>query len=226
MGDSLHLPGGADGICHLLKNLNRFFSPHFVPSDDDVLRVRVKTSGVLETSFNFRHAHFIVCDVGGQRSERRQWIKCFSQVDALIYLVTKNKRAINEYDLQMEEAREEDVIFDSIQQWKTITHIELFKETAFILFLNKIDLFYEKIKQVPLSSIFSDYVQFTGRPELNSLPEKERAIAFFDRAYKQTFGSKYLYVFPTCVLDKDLCSRIFYCIQDVIFQTCWDSTGM
>eukprot|EP01126_Amoeba_proteus_P024525 TRINITY_DN24699_c0_g1_i1.p2 TRINITY_DN24699_c0_g1~~TRINITY_DN24699_c0_g1_i1.p2 ORF type:complete len:126 (+),score=19.82 TRINITY_DN24699_c0_g1_i1:164-541(+) len=125
----------------------------------------------------------------------------------------------------MEECRD-DVITDSLQQWKTITDIELFRETTFILFLNKIDLFYEKIKRVPLSSVYSDYGEFLGRQEVASLSEEEKGIAFFTQAYKQAFGSRILYVHPTCVLDRDLCNRIFYSIQDVILQNAWDEAGL
>eukprot|EP01126_Amoeba_proteus_P029935 TRINITY_DN2957_c0_g2_i18.p2 TRINITY_DN2957_c0_g2~~TRINITY_DN2957_c0_g2_i18.p2 ORF type:complete len:134 (+),score=19.87 TRINITY_DN2957_c0_g2_i18:380-781(+) len=86
-GDALHLPGGGDGITHLLTKLREYFKPDFVPTKEDIIRVRVKTTGIIETTFELKGVQFIVCDVGGQRSERRQWIKCFSNVDAVIYLV-------------------------------------------------------------------------------------------------------------------------------------------
>jgi hypothetical protein len=36
---------------------------------------------------------FSVFDVGGQRSERRKWIHCFDNVDAIIFII-----AISEFD--------------------------------------------------------------------------------------------------------------------------------
>eukprot|EP01126_Amoeba_proteus_P029929 TRINITY_DN2957_c0_g1_i2.p1 TRINITY_DN2957_c0_g1~~TRINITY_DN2957_c0_g1_i2.p1 ORF type:complete len:224 (-),score=40.44 TRINITY_DN2957_c0_g1_i2:282-953(-) len=218
-GDALHLPGGGDGITHLLTKLREYFKPDFVPTKEDIIRVRVKTTGIIETTFELKGVQFIVCDVGGQRSERRQWIKCFSNVDAVIYLV-----ATNEYDIQLEESAQDDAIFDSLHQWKTISSMEMFQETTFILFLNKIDLFKEKIKRVPLSLIYGDYINFSEQHE--GLAEDERGIAYFEKAYRRCCGSKRLYVFPTCVLDQELCNKIFFSIRDVVFQAALDATGL
>ena len=43
----------------------------------DVLRTRVKTTGIIETQFTYKGLHFKMFDVGGQRSERKKWIHCF-----------------------------------------------------------------------------------------------------------------------------------------------------
>lgn len=37
-------------------------------------------------------------DVGGQRSERKRWLHCFSSVDAVVFVV-----ALSEYNLTLEE---------------------------------------------------------------------------------------------------------------------------
>lgn len=42
--------------------------------------------------------YFRVCDVGGQRSERRKWIHCFDNVNAIIFI-----SAINEFDQKLKE---------------------------------------------------------------------------------------------------------------------------
>ena len=41
---------------------------------------------------------YSVFDVGGQRSERRKWIHCFDNVQAMIFIT-----AISEYDQILEE---------------------------------------------------------------------------------------------------------------------------
>lgn len=68
-------------------------SPSYIPSQADVLRARVRSTGIEEATFKFEDISFKMMDVGGQRSERRKWIHCFDQVTAVIFCV-----ALSEYD--------------------------------------------------------------------------------------------------------------------------------
>ncbi len=65
--------------------------------------------------------------------------------------------AINEYDMILEEDGETNRLVESLKLWKALTGSQFFKNTPFILFLNKSDLFSEKIKTIPLGKIFIDY---------------------------------------------------------------------
>jgi len=49
----------------------------------------------------FRVCTCRLCDIGGQRSERKKWIHCFEGVTAIIFLV-----ALSEYDLCLAEDQE------------------------------------------------------------------------------------------------------------------------
>src|SRR4051812_37332570 len=64
-----------------------------MPNDQDVLRSRVKTTGITETTFIIGDLTYRMFDVGGQRSERKKWIHCFENVTTILFLV-----AISEYD--------------------------------------------------------------------------------------------------------------------------------
>ena len=41
-----------------LNALDRLGSPDYVPTEQDVLRTRVKTTGIVETHFTFKDLHF------------------------------------------------------------------------------------------------------------------------------------------------------------------------
>ena len=84
-----------------MNQLDRIASPHYVPTQQDVLRTRVKTTGIIETQFTFKGLHFKMFDVGGQRSERKKWIHCFEGVTAIIFCV-----ALSGYDLVLAEDEE------------------------------------------------------------------------------------------------------------------------
>lgn len=75
------------------EDLDRLFTKEFVPTDQDVLRARLRTTGITETHFDLGTLQYRMFDVGGQRSERKKWIHCFEGVNALMFLV-----AISGYD--------------------------------------------------------------------------------------------------------------------------------
>lgn len=82
-----------DRVCSFFEGLDRLFTNNYVPSDQDILRSRLKTTGITETVFDLGTLTYRMFDVGGQRSERKKWIHCFENVTALLFLV-----AISGYD--------------------------------------------------------------------------------------------------------------------------------
>jgi hypothetical protein len=84
-----------------LNALDRLGQGDYVPTEQDVLRTRVKTTGIVETHFNYKSISFKMFDVGGQRSERKKWIHCFEGVTAIVFCV-----ALSAYDLMLAEDEE------------------------------------------------------------------------------------------------------------------------
>ena len=80
------------------NSLERMSNPNYLPTDQDILRSRVKTTGITETMFRVGELTYRLFDVGGQRSERKKWIHCFENVTALVFLV-----ALSEYDQMLYE---------------------------------------------------------------------------------------------------------------------------
>ena len=141
-----------DSAAYYLNQLDRIASPHFVPTQQDVLRTRVKTTGIIETQFNFKGLHFKMFDVGGQRSERKKWIHCFEGVTSIIFCV-----ALSGYDLVLAEDEEMNRMMESMKLFDSICNNKWFVETSIILFLNKKDLFEDKIRHSPLTICFPEY---------------------------------------------------------------------
>lgn len=75
------------------EDVDRLFARDYVPTDQDVLRSRLRTTGITETVFDLGNLTYRMFDVGGQRSERKKWIHCFENVNCLLFLV-----AISGYD--------------------------------------------------------------------------------------------------------------------------------
>lgn len=55
------------------NNIQRLAQPGYIPTDQDILRSRVKSTGITEVQLNIHGTVYRMCDVGGQRSERKKW---------------------------------------------------------------------------------------------------------------------------------------------------------
>lgn len=70
---------------YFFADLLRFRDPDsYTPTKQDVLRARVRSTGIEEAEFRFDELKFRMLDVGGQRNERRKWIHCFSMDHQLL----------------------------------------------------------------------------------------------------------------------------------------------
>lgn len=47
-----------DSASYYLNSLDRVSQPGYIPTQDDVLRTRVKTTGIVETHFTYKDLHF------------------------------------------------------------------------------------------------------------------------------------------------------------------------
>lgn len=203
-----------DSTQYYFENIVRISAPNYVPNEQDVLRSRVKTTGVLETVFDVEEIIFRLVDVGGQRSERRKWIHCFEDVTAIIFCV-----AISEYDLKLYEDNETNRMHESLQLFKELCNTQWFRQTAFILFLNKKDIFEEKIKRVPLTVCFPDY----------SGPQTFDAASSFvrDRFLELNENkNKTVYAHMTCATDTNNIIVVFNAVRDIILNKTLTNIGV
>jgi guanine nucleotide-binding protein G(i) subunit alpha len=133
-------------------SIDRISAPDYVPNDQDVLRSRVKTTGITETTFIIGDLTYRMFDVGGQRSERKKWIHCFENVTTILFLV-----AISEYDQLLFEDETVNRMQEALTLFDSICNSRWFVKTSIILFLNKIDRFREKLPISPMKNYFPDY---------------------------------------------------------------------
>lgn len=129
-----------DSAPYYFENMDRLLGPNYVPDEQDVLRSRVQTTGIIETSFKVKQLTYRVIDVGGQRSERRKWISCFDDVRAVLFVC-----ALSGYDMTLFEDGKTNRLEESLNLFQAICNNKFFVKTSMILFLNKVDLFRDKI---------------------------------------------------------------------------------
>jgi guanine nucleotide-binding protein subunit alpha len=152
---SIHLANECaiiDTADYFFNSMDRLFGDNYAPSDQDILRCRVKTTGINEKIFQVGPLTYRMFDVGGQRSERKKWIHCFEDVTALIFVV-----AISGYDQVLIEDRDTNQMHEALMLFDSICNSEWFTNTNIILFLNKLDLFKLKLASSPVAAFFPDY---------------------------------------------------------------------
>lgn len=149
-----------DSTHYFLSDVDRITSPDYVPSVSDILRTRKKTSGIFDFTFQMSGGLNIhMYDVGGQRSERKKWIHCFDNVTLIIFCV-----ALSEYDQVLLEENSQNRLEESLALFDSVVNSRWFSRTSIVLFLNKIDVFAEKLAYSPLEKQFPDY---TGGNNIN-----------------------------------------------------------
>ena len=137
-----------------LNDISRIASLDYKPTTQDVLIARVRTTQVVVGKYRIDGIDYEVYDVGGQRSERRKWIDCFDNVTAVIFVA-----ALSEYDQTLAEAKGSNRMVEALELFRSVCNNRAFSNTFIMLFLNKQDLFAEKImySDIAAQKPFCDY---------------------------------------------------------------------
>ncbi|KAH8111204.1 G-alpha-domain-containing protein [Phellopilus nigrolimitatus] len=138
----LHLE---DSAGFFLDDVQRVATHDYEPSDDDIVRARLRTMGVQEYHFLFERGaeagqEWLMYDVGGTRSLRQAWAPFFDDINAIIFLAP-----ISAFDEKLAEDRRVNRLEDSFLLWKAVCANRLLAKTQLVLFLNKCDLLGKKL---------------------------------------------------------------------------------
>uniref|UniRef100_A0A3B3XWR3 Guanine nucleotide-binding protein subunit alpha n=1 Tax=Poecilia mexicana TaxID=48701 RepID=A0A3B3XWR3_9TELE len=197
----------SDSTKYYLDSLDRIAQPIYLPTQQDVLRVRVPTTGIIEYPFDLQSVIFRMVDVGGQRSERRKWIHCFENVTSIMFLV-----ALSEYDQVLVESDNENRMEESKALFRTIITYPWFQNSSVILFLNKKDLLEEKIMFSHLVDYFPEY----DGPQRDAQAAREFILKMFVDLNPDS--DKIIYSHFTCATDTENIRFVFAAVKDTILQ--------
>jgi len=202
-----------DSAKFFLDNLDRVAAPSFLPTEDDMLRARVRTTGLVENDFVIENNKFKMFDGGGQRNERKKWIHCFEGVTAVLFVA-----AISEYDQVLYEDENVNRLDEALNLFENICNSRWFRDTSIILFLNKKDLFAEKLKSVPLTHTFPD---FSGGDDFDA------ACRFIEKEFMQrNHQKKPIYCHVTCATDKGNVAVVFNGVKDIVVRGALETAGL
>ena len=203
----------------------------FQPTEQDILRARVLTSGIFETKFRVEKVKFHMFDVGGQRDERRKWIQCFNDVTAIIFVA-----ASSSFNMVLREDNTQNRLRESLDLFRSIWNNRWLKTISVILFLNKQDLLEEKITsgKSRLEDYFPEFVHYVVPPEAVAEIEQHGANRDFTRAKyfirdnflqisqhtgqgdNKSHSAHHCYPHFTCAVDTENIRRVFNDCRDII----------
>jgi len=151
-----------DAFSYYMKNIERMLAPDFIPSEDDSLMARVRTTGIVVSELESKvvkvnpddpaSIKFQIVDVGGQRNERKKWIHCFDDVKAVLFVAS-----LAGYNQVMYEDNAMNRMTEDLLLFEEMTKKDTFANIPFFLFLNKKDLFEVMIRDKPITSVFPEY---------------------------------------------------------------------
>nr|KAF6422412.1 G protein subunit alpha L [Rousettus aegyptiacus] len=143
---------------YFLERIDSVSLVDYTPTDQDLLRCRVLTSGIFETRFQVDKVNFHMFDVGGQRDERRKWIQCFNDVTAIIYVA-----ACSSYNMVIREDNNTNRLRESLDLFESIWNNRWLRTISIILFLNKQDMLAEKVLagKSKIEDYFPEYANYT-----------------------------------------------------------------
>lgn len=175
-----------DATEYYFTHLERFMQDDFEPTEEDCVMARVMTTGIISTDIPIQPLKVTLVDVGGQRTERRKWIHCFDNVNAIIYVVN-----LAGYNSVLFEDQSMNRMEECFNLFKQTAMNPAFATTPIFVFFNKKDLFETKIKKEPITAckVFADY---QGNGELME------CISFIEEKFKNavTTGKERITVYP------------------------------
>ena len=202
-----------DSAAYFLASLERLRARDYTPNTQDVLRARVKTTGITDTRFTMRHLRIHMFDIGGQRSERKKWIHCFEGVTSIIFCV-----ALSEYDQVLLEDASQGRMGESLMLFESVINSRWFCHSSIILFLNKVDIFRHKLQTTPLENYFPDY---------RGGPQTHKAAKFILLKFVSLNRAR-LRIYPhlTCATDTSNITMVFEAVTETILQNSLKQSGI
>jgi len=219
-------------IRYFVDDSDRILHPNYEPNLQDILRARQRTTGVNVTTFhrevNKRKYDWELYDIGGQVSERRKWPEIIRKngVPALLYCVSigdmekrvqrDHSRVSTTISREITEERDErselvPMFDDAVQLYHSLLTQDYANTASVIVFLNKTDLFDEKVKSGKID--MTKFPDFTGK----STPENGRQ--YFRNLFSKIASDcqKVVTIHETCALDTEQAQMVVDSVtKDVI----------
>mmetsp|Transcript_27361 Transcript_27361/g.57082 ORF Transcript_27361/g.57082 Transcript_27361/m.57082 type:complete len:358 (-) Transcript_27361:354-1427(-) len=209
-----------ESVKYYFNEIERIMKDDYVATQQDMLLARVRTSGIVTEKYVIDGVDFEMYDVGGQRNERKKWIHCFDDVTAVIFVA-----ALSEYDQALFEDATANRMTEAVDLFGDICNNKVFQSSSMILFLNKKDLYEEKIKEVHIgdSPAFADFDAKLGDSDYY-----DKGVKYFLDLFmaENNNPERQIYHHATCATDSKNVEIVFNSCKDIIMRKNMEEMGM
>jgi len=204
--------GLGDNAGFFLDSVKRIADPNYVPTSEDILKSRIRTTGISNLDFKIKNINTQLTDVGGQKSERSRWQKCFTNVDYLLFVVS-----LSDFDQVMFEEEGTSRTVDSMNLFSQIANSNIFENKPIFLVLNKKDLFTTKLRESP-DKFREAYPGFDG--DINNVDKCIEHVqkAFLDQIDANRSAEAWIEPIPTCAMSDTEIRSLFQKIAKKIID--------
>ena len=200
-----------DSAEYFLNQLDQIASSQYVPTEQDILRIRERDTKFKEIEFTFKGLQVTIFGARPNgclsKSFRQKFIRLIESVNAIIFCTD-----LSGYDLPLFEDEGTNCMIESLNLFKSICNSKWFVETLVILFLNKIDLFKEKIRHTPLNICF---------PEYQGPATFEDSAAYIQGKFENLNNQRdkrQVYTHLTCAINSNIIQFVFDAVTDVVIE--------
>jgi len=125
---------------YYMEHIDRFATPEFVPTEEDILRARQRTTGAYTTTFVVENYRWHVIDVGGQVPERKKWEQIMEEgVQSMLFF-----SPLDDYNVMSSEETDQTKMQISFGVFQKVVKSAQTHKTAVTIFFNKVDLMEKK----------------------------------------------------------------------------------
>lgn len=210
----LHIP---ESGLYFLQNVERFSKTGYVPTQQDILQARVKSTGVVEMEFPLgdrKREKVKIVDMGGQRNERKKWLPQFEDVLAVLFVAS-----LSDYDQVLFEDKHTNRMKESLIIFEEICNSKYLGNVPIFIFFNKKDILKEKIQTVSPSVAFADY---TGGLDY------QEAVEFIKKKFTSlnSNAQRTLYTHTTCATDTSNMELVLAAVENMLLEKLLRLGGM
>jgi len=196
---------------YLVDNVERFAKPGFIPTNEDILYARQRTAGSSRTVIKKDKITWEMIDCGGQTGERKKWEVIINEgLTAMIFFI-----GLDEYNMVSAEDKNLTKMDVARSVFSEVANSDATRGVTKLLFLNKEDLFKEKM---------ANKVQFAefqkAFPEYTEDNDPETAAQFVAKKFQSEIAdeNEHVHHHVICALDTNAMSVVFEAVKDDIFS--------